>query len=53
MKVKCLAMPQQRSKALLPPTSAKPGDLTFAENEDYFARAEQSAATAIIADEPL
>jgi UDP-3-O-[3-hydroxymyristoyl] glucosamine N-acyltransferase len=33
-----------------PPTSAKPGDLTFAENEDYFARAEQSAATAIIAD---
>ncbi len=29
---------------------AKPGDLTFAENEDYFARAEQSAATAIIAD---
>jgi UDP-3-O-[3-hydroxymyristoyl] glucosamine N-acyltransferase len=26
------------------------GDLTFAENEDYFARAEQSAATAIIAD---
>ena len=30
---------------------AKPGDLTFAENEDYFARAEQSAATAIIADE--
>ena len=44
-------MPQQRSKALLPPTSAKPGDLTFAENEDYFARAEQSAATAIIADD--
>jgi UDP-3-O-[3-hydroxymyristoyl] glucosamine N-acyltransferase len=32
-------------------TSAKPGDLTFAENEDYFALAEQSAATAIIADE--
>ena len=31
-------------------TSAKPGDLTFAENEEYFARAEQSAATAIIAD---
>jgi len=30
---------------------AKPGDLTFAENEDYFARAEQSAATAIIADD--
>ena len=29
---------------------AKPGDLTFAENEDFFARAEASAATAIIAD---
>ena len=29
---------------------ARPGDLTFAENEDFFARAEQSAATAIIAD---
>src|SRR5580693_5626234 len=30
--------------------SARPGDLTFAENEEFFARAEQSAATAIIAD---
>src|SRR5476649_2670783 len=29
---------------------AQPGDLTFAENEDFFTRAEQSAATAIIAD---
>ena len=29
---------------------ARPGDLTFAETEDFFARAEQSAATAIIAD---
>ena len=28
---------------------AKPGDLTFAENEQYFAAAEDSAATAIIA----
>ena len=28
---------------------AGPGDLTFAENENYFARAEQSAASAIIA----
>ena len=28
---------------------AQSGDLTFAENEDYFSRAEQSAATAIIA----
>lgn len=30
--------------------SARPGDLTFAENEEFFVRAEQSAATAIIAD---
>jgi UDP-3-O-[3-hydroxymyristoyl] glucosamine N-acyltransferase len=29
---------------------AQAGDLTFAETEDFFARAEQSAATAIIAD---
>jgi UDP-3-O-[3-hydroxymyristoyl] glucosamine N-acyltransferase len=29
---------------------AQAGDLTFAENETYFARAEKSAATAIIAD---
>ena len=34
-----------------PAESAQTGDLTFAENEDYFARAEQSAATAVIADE--
>jgi UDP-3-O-[3-hydroxymyristoyl] glucosamine N-acyltransferase len=33
-----------------PAESAQSGDLTFAENEDYFARAEQSAATAIIAE---
>src|SRR5208282_3324288 len=33
-----------------PAEHARAGDLTFAENEDYFARAEQSAATAIIAD---
>jgi UDP-3-O-[3-hydroxymyristoyl] glucosamine N-acyltransferase len=30
--------------------SARPGDLTFAENDEFFARAEQSAATAVIAD---
>ena len=29
---------------------AKPGDLTFAETEEFFAAAENSAATAIIAD---
>ena len=34
-----------------PADSAKAGDLTFAENEDFFARAEGSAATAIIADQ--
>jgi UDP-3-O-[3-hydroxymyristoyl] glucosamine N-acyltransferase len=28
--------------------AARPGDLTFAENEDYFKRAEQSAATAVL-----
>jgi UDP-3-O-[3-hydroxymyristoyl] glucosamine N-acyltransferase len=33
-----------------PADRAKPGDLTFAENEDYFGRAEQSAASAIIVD---
>jgi UDP-3-O-[3-hydroxymyristoyl] glucosamine N-acyltransferase len=31
-----------------PAESAKPGDLTFAENVEYFARAEQSAASAVI-----
>src|SRR5215475_2601063 len=30
--------------------TAQPGDLTFAENDEFFSRAEQSAATAIIAD---
>jgi UDP-3-O-[3-hydroxymyristoyl] glucosamine N-acyltransferase len=33
-----------------PADCAKPGDLTFAENSDYFARAEQSAAAAILVD---
>lgn len=37
-------------KGFAPAASAKPGDLTFAENEDFFTRAERSAATAIIAD---
>jgi UDP-3-O-[3-hydroxymyristoyl] glucosamine N-acyltransferase len=37
-------------KSFAPAEKAQIGDLTFAENEDYFARAEQSAATAIIAD---
>jgi UDP-3-O-[3-hydroxymyristoyl] glucosamine N-acyltransferase len=33
-----------------PADRAQPGDLTFAENEGYFARAEQSAASAILVD---
>lgn len=33
-----------------PADSARPGDLTFAENDKYFARAEQSAASAILVD---
>jgi len=37
-------------KNFAPADHAQSGDLTFAESEDYFARAEQSAATAIIAD---
>jgi UDP-3-O-[3-hydroxymyristoyl] glucosamine N-acyltransferase len=37
-------------KNFAPAERAQAGDLTFAENEVYFARAEQSAATAIIAD---
>jgi UDP-3-O-[3-hydroxymyristoyl] glucosamine N-acyltransferase len=33
-----------------PADRAQPGDVTFAENPDYFTRAEQSAASAIIVD---
>src|SRR5438552_9695516 len=36
-----------------PADRAQPGHLTFAENENYFARAEQSAASAIIIDGPF
>src|SRR5262249_45654789 len=35
-------------KGFAPADRAQPGDLTFAENENYFVRAEQSAASAII-----
>src|ERR1039457_4819492 len=35
-----------------PADRAQPGDLTFAENENYLARAEQSAASATIIDGP-
>ncbi len=38
-------------KGFAPAEHAREGDLTFAENEEFFARAEQSAATAIIADQ--
>jgi UDP-3-O-[3-hydroxymyristoyl] glucosamine N-acyltransferase len=37
-------------KNFAPADRARPGDLTFAENEAFFARAEESAATAIITD---
>jgi len=36
-----------------PATTAKPGDLTFAENETFFLKAEQSAASAILIDGPF
>ena len=35
-----------------PADRAQTGDLTFAENENYFARAEQSAASAVLVDGP-
>jgi UDP-3-O-[3-hydroxymyristoyl] glucosamine N-acyltransferase len=37
-------------KGFAPADRAQPGDLTFAENENYFTRAEQSAAAAVIID---
>lgn len=40
-------------KGFAPADRAQPGDLTFAENESYFVRAEQSAAAAIIVDGPF
>jgi UDP-3-O-[3-hydroxymyristoyl] glucosamine N-acyltransferase len=40
-------------KGFAPADRAQPGDLTFAENETYFTRAEQSAASAIIVDGPF
>ncbi|HOC58093.1 MAG TPA: UDP-3-O-(3-hydroxymyristoyl)glucosamine N-acyltransferase [Verrucomicrobiota bacterium] len=39
-------------KGFSPADRAQPGDLTFAENENYFARAEQSAASVILVDGP-
>ena len=40
-------------KGFAPADRAQPGDLTFAENESYFLRAEQSAAAAVIVDGPF
>ena len=40
-------------KGFAPADRAQPGDLTFAENENYVARAEQSTASAIIVDTPV
>src|SRR5215471_1387283 len=37
-------------KGFAPADRAQAGDLTFAENEDYFGRAEESAAVAVIVD---
>ena len=45
--------PNLELKGFTPADRARPGDLTFAENESYFARAEQSAASAIIVDGPF
>lgn len=40
-------------KGFAPADRAQPADLTFAENESYFARAEQSAAAAVLVDGPF
>ena len=43
-----LGNPDLPLSGFAPADSAKPGDLTFAENESYFARARQSLASAIL-----
>lgn len=45
--------PSLMLKAFAPADRAQAGDLTFAENEPYFQRAESSAASAIIVDGPF
>ncbi len=40
-------------KGFAPADRAQAGDLTFAENENYFTRADQSAASAILVDGPF
>ena len=42
-----------RLTGFAPAASARPGDLTFAENETFFQKAEQSAAVAILIDGPF
>ncbi len=42
-----------RLTGFAPATAAKAGDLTFAENETFFLKAEQSAASAILIDGPF
>jgi len=42
--------PSVQLKGFAPADTARLGDVTFAENEDYFARAEQSAASAILVE---
>lgn len=48
-----LGDPKLLLKGFAPADRAQPGDLTFAENENYFARAEQSSAAAIIVAGPF
>src|SRR5437899_3708869 len=43
-----LGDPSLLLQGFAPADRAEPGDLTFAENENYFGRAEQSAASAVI-----
>ncbi len=45
--------PATRLSGFSPATNAKAGDLTFAENETFFQKAEQSAAVAILVDGPF
>ena len=42
-----------RLTGFAPATTAKAGDLAFAENETFFVKAEQSAASAILIDGPF
>jgi UDP-3-O-[3-hydroxymyristoyl] glucosamine N-acyltransferase len=42
--------PATQLNGFAPADRAQPGDLTFAENENYFVRAEQSAASAVIVE---